>query len=637
MAATFLEACGLPERWQQRERFTVLDTGFGDGRNFITTWQSWRDDPLRCERLTFIAIDAQPLSLADLHAVHTDPVHADPVHADRDHAELAALIRNAWPPLTRNLHDLRFDGGRVRLLLALGSAAGGRLLSLDDLIAELVAQVDAFHVDDPETPPKAPHEQATWRPRTAQSLARLAAPGATLTIFGAGKVLRASLVTAGFELGPPASDAEAAPIMLARHAPRFTARRMPVRQAAPPRAPKQALVIGAGLAGCATAWALAEQGWHSRVIERNPWPANEASGNAAGLFHGIVNPHDGVHARFNRAAALAAREAVSQAIRHHKVSGATHGLLRTETERDPAQMQALIDALGLPADYVQALPAGDASAMADLALAQPAWFYPGGGWVHPAGLARSFIERAGAMTSLRVDTPVHALQRSADGWELHDAAGHVIDTAPVVVLANANDALRLLGHPDWPVRRVRGQVSGWPEGTRPSPPVCRVPVAGSGYLLPPFEGTVWFGATSQPGDGDPTVRDADHAANLAQLRRLTGEPLAAAPTGSHAKWLGRTGWRCSANDRLPIIGAVPDASVLEPGSPDQARRVPRVPGLYVFTALGSRGITWSALGARVLAALVAGAPVPLEARLLDAVDPARFAVRARRRSTRDGG
>jgi tRNA 5-methylaminomethyl-2-thiouridine biosynthesis bifunctional protein len=47
----------------------------------------------------------------------------------------------------------------------------------------------------------------------------------------------------------------------------------------------------------------------------------------------------------------------------------------------------------------------------------------------------------------------------------------------------------------------------------------------------------------------------------------------------------------------------------------------------LFTALGSRGITWSALCAEVLAAAVSGGTMPMEASLLDAIDPARFAVR----------
>ena len=55
----------------------------------------------------------------------------------------------------------------------------------------------------------------------------------------------------------------------------------------------------------------------------------------------------------------------------------------------------------------------------------------------------------------------------------------------------------------------------------------------------------------------------------------------------------------------------------------------------MFTALGSRGITWSALGAQVLAAQVSGGPAPLSERLLDALDPARFVSRLARLANRE--
>jgi tRNA 5-methylaminomethyl-2-thiouridine biosynthesis bifunctional protein len=156
-----------------------------------------------------------------------------------------------------------------------------------------------------------------------------------------------------------------------------------------------------------------------------------------------------------------------------------------------------------------------------------------------------------------------------------------------------------------------------------------VPVAGAGYLLPEVDGRAVFGATAQPGDQDGAVREADHAGNLAQLARLTGEVVDADP----AAMQGRTAWRWSATDRLPVIGAVPDTSATA-SRLDQPRFVPRLPGLVVFTALGSRGIAWSALGARMLAASITGAPAPMESSLIDAVDPARFVSRAARRLAR---
>ncbi|HWH81019.1 MAG TPA: oxidoreductase, partial [Burkholderiaceae bacterium] len=97
----FLGGNELPARWQGRERFVVLETGFGLGNNFLATWQAWRDDPQRCERLTFISIERHPLTRDDMATAH----RVSPV------PELAEALQRAWPPLTHNLHRLSFDAG----------------------------------------------------------------------------------------------------------------------------------------------------------------------------------------------------------------------------------------------------------------------------------------------------------------------------------------------------------------------------------------------------------------------------------------------------------------------------------------------------------------------------------------------
>ncbi len=358
-----------------------------------------------------------------------------------------------------------------------------------------------------------------------------------------------------------------------------------------------------------------------------------ASGNPAGLFHGSVNAQDGAHARFNRAAALQAKLAVQKAIDGHGALGSTAGLLRLESSLpDVAAMQAVIDELRLPAGYVQALDADAASRLCGLPLQRPAWFYPGGGWVQPAALARSFLQRAGSLASFRGGQAAQALQQADGGWLLLDETGRVIEQAGTVVLANASDALRLLGTTHWPVQSVRGQLSLYDHRSAAQLPMMtlpRLPVAGAGYLLPAVEGLAVFGATTQSGDADPDVRASDHRFNLQRLRTLSGQP------GPDADLLmGRVGWRLVADDRLPLIGAVPDERCLGEQHIERLGDLPRRAGLFVFAALASRGIGWAALGAQVLAAQMGGAPVPLEASLVRAIDPARFALRSARRATR---
>jgi tRNA 5-methylaminomethyl-2-thiouridine biosynthesis bifunctional protein len=286
-------------------------------------------------------------------------------------------------------------------------------------------------------------------------------------------------------------------------------------------------------------------------------------------------------------------------------------------------MQALIDRQQWPADWVQALDAAQAGARAGLGVPSPAWFYPGGGWVAPAALVAHWLAADGVR--FVGGRAVQRLAPGTEGWQLFDADGQRLAQAPVIVLANAAGVQRLLApwRCAWPLQRVRGQVSGWSGDPTP----LRLPLAGDGYALPGPQGGVLCGATSALDDDDPGVRSRDHEENFRRLQRLTGLQ----PPVDRASWQGRVGWRLQADDRLPIAGSVPQPEAT--GRRDQARLWPRIEGLFVCTALGGRGITLAPLLGRLLAAQISGSPLPLERDLVDAVDPARFRVRAARRET----
>ncbi|CAM2144753.1 tRNA 5-methylaminomethyl-2-thiouridine biosynthesis bifunctional protein [Pararobbsia alpina] len=178
----FVDGNGLPQRWQNRSRFTVLETGFGMGINFLTTWAAWRADPARCAHLHFVSLERFPMTVDDLRRAH------DAVISDAPMGVLAHELANAWPALRPGAHAIDFERGAVRLTLMFDDAV--------EALPELDLHADAFYLDG-FAPAKNPE---LWSPSLVASLARVAHPGATLATYtSAGEVKRA-LRAAGFEV-----------------------------------------------------------------------------------------------------------------------------------------------------------------------------------------------------------------------------------------------------------------------------------------------------------------------------------------------------------------------------------------------------------------------------------------------------
>jgi tRNA 5-methylaminomethyl-2-thiouridine biosynthesis bifunctional protein len=499
----------------------------------------------------------------------------------------------------------------------------------------LQVRADAIYLDAfaPERNP------AMWQPRVLKALGRKAAEGAQLAAWYATPELHHDLTSAGFAVQPAGDPDSPGGCTVARWAPRHAPRGLPHRRTAPTGAlrPQTAVVVGAGVAGAAVATALAQLGLSVTVMDRSSAPAQEASGNAAGLFHGTVHGDDSRYARLFRAAALQAARSYGKAIAQDRQIGAVNGLLRLDLDDGGlAERQASLDRQGLPADWVRALDAAAASACANVPLAAPAWLYPEGGWLAPARWVRHVLAQDG----LRFMGEAAAARISCENglWTVWDGAQQPLATAPVLVLActaSTPDLLAAWTTEPWPLDATRGQVTRCTSPGRTTPLGCAV--AGDGYAIPLHDGSLLCGATRETATladmlGAPDISGdisaAAHRHNLERLQRLTG--LHARTEAADLQ--GRSGWRLHSDDRLPIAGAVP-LRELPPGQRrNQARLLPRVEGLFVLTALGARGLTLAPLLGRLVAAQATGTPWPLEQDLADAVDPARWRVRAARRA-----
>jgi tRNA 5-methylaminomethyl-2-thiouridine biosynthesis bifunctional protein len=202
---------------------------------------------------------------------------------------------------------------------------------------------------------------------------------------------------------------------------------------------------------------------------------------------------------------------------------------------------------------------------------------------------------------------VQAIAREDSGLLVTDAAAGRAAHVQLVVVAAALDSRALLAG-RVQVQPVRGQLTWAPHAEDASllPPF---PVNGNGHFLPRVplvERGAWMtGSTYGRGDADAAARPQDDAANLERVRELV--PAAADVAQGAARRHQTRSWsgvRCASTDRRPLVGEVE-------------------PGLWVSTAMGSRGLTFAALCAELLVARLHGEPLPIEARLAQALDAAR--------------
>ncbi|HUO44460.1 MAG TPA: bifunctional tRNA (5-methylaminomethyl-2-thiouridine)(34)-methyltransferase MnmD/FAD-dependent 5-carboxymethylaminomethyl-2-thiouridine(34) oxidoreductase MnmC [Burkholderiales bacterium] len=600
----FLAGNDLPSRWAQAHSFTIVESGFGSGLNFLATWQAWRADPQRCGRLYFVSIEKHPFqrdALAALHARYPE------------FAPLAAQLQSAWPLLVPGLQRRQFDDGRVILTLAFGDITA--------VANSLRVGADAFYLDgfSPE------RNSRMWSPQTMKALARLAKRDTTFATYTTARAVREALADAGFAVEKRAGYGRKREMLAGHYAPRGSRRQAPAP--APQWPERRAIVIGAGLAGAAATERLAARGWHVEIIERRSCPAAEASGMPAGIFHPHLSPDDCLLSRFTRAGFLhaldrwQALQAAGRAFTWRRC-----GALQLAGGGEEMKMAETLRALGYPPDYAQYLPREKAGQLAGHRLSSGGWWFPAGGWLRPAELIAAQLA---AMENLTVhfNSAAHALVRDVAGWRVLARDGSVIAAAPVVVLAGAHDAARLtvVGAP---LQRIRGQITllQAPALSQLSTVLC-----GGGYLLPTGNGTAIAGASYDPGVEDPLPQPAQHALNLERVARLL--PDAVLPPS--AVYGGDVGFRCAAPDHMPLIGALPDIDAAHAQAGElggaQPAELPRLTGLYGAFGYASRGLTWAALGGELLASIIEGEALPVETTLADAVDPGRFVLKQLRR------
>jgi tRNA 5-methylaminomethyl-2-thiouridine biosynthesis bifunctional protein len=657
-----LAAAGLPQAWGGADVFVVLEIGFGAGLAFLAALRAWRADPARAARLHWAATLERPLARDTLR----DALEALRVaHADRE----PLLAR--WPCAVGGVHRLVFQDGQVTLSLAVGPArtmVPGWVPRVDALLLPCEAH-DGLAARGGDLP------FAAWRaaaaalaPGGAVALAPWPGASATPALEAALRAARHALESAGFAVSnachpePLGAGPDGLPGRVARQpsiGPTYAlpaARALRVRghtaasacaHGERPAGGRSALVIGAGLAGSAVAFALARRGWSATRLD-----AGTPGGSAQPVLahHPSLTPDDAPLSRLTRTATLLANGSYALGVLRQ------HGRVQLA---DAARAQRVT--AGLPRDWAEPVDAASASERAGVRLRQGGWWLPMAGSADPRALCDAWTV---AGVSARDAAAVATLVRTRDGWIALDAEARVLGEAAVVVLACGADGPAIVDSPgavQQPLeahfgaaglrRRTGLTTVAMPHQNR----IPRCTVGGDGHAVP-LDGTrLLLGpAGSVENDDDAasaSIGDRDMNDDLVAHsdRRATGERALhtwsrfaaqlADPGPVPPLAPGRQGRRLSTRDHLPLIGPVPDPralAALASGQRDDRLPLPVLPGLWTATAFGGRGLLWSVLAAELIAARLDGEPSALERPLAGALSPDRFLRQALRRVDTSG-
>lgn len=589
----FVRGAGLETIFSAGGTIAVGELGFGAGLNFLAACEAFDALAPSSAHLDFFSVEMFPLSQEALARVH----RAWPSLGER-----AARLRAVMPAPAPGFHRARLDD-RISLTLAFADAHEA-LFSAEGVF-------DAFFLDG-FAPARNPQ---MWTPAIFAELFRLMKPGACAATFTVAGDVRRGLSAAGFSVEKRPGFGAKREMTAATRRPgaapqRFAPWYAPPAERLAPGA--RVAIIGGGVAGAAMAGAAARRGFSPVIVEKQRLAAG-ASGNPAGLIMPRLDLGDAPLAGFWRNAYLYALRLLNDPYGDQSAFRPCGVLLMARNAEDRLRHEKLIASGAFPPGYAE--KRGDHV------------FFPQGGVVDPARWTQGLAAGAAVMSAQAL-----FIAPRGDGVRIHTDRGD-IDAAAAVIAAGA-DARRFAQLRACPLDATAGQIDWFANA-----PALAFALAGGAYAAPAPGGGVMVGATYVRGAGhdDPAPHAAATAENLSRLAAL--DPSLAAQLSSERS-LSRAARRAVAPDHAPYVGPAPDidgyGALFDDLRFGRERDWPSAPlcrRVFILGGLGSRGLVTAPLAAELLSAMLAGAPLPTERGIVEALHPARFFIRDLRRAS----
>ncbi len=615
----FLKNSQLPQRWQtlQDKHFSICETGFGTGLNFLCTWDLWLQKSQPEEQLHFVSVEKSPIRKDDLEKILSQWPEL---------SHLSEHLLTQYPPMVPGWHTLHFQPDPQRGTITLQLFFG----DIEDWLPEIQGPIDAWFLDG-FAPVKNPN---MWSSNLFLHIKRLTRAQGTVATFTATSEIKRGLTAAGLtviktkgfgkkrEMGYAIQTLNNGP-----QEPHYINNKPWFENPTLKNTcnNKTALIIGGGISGCSTAHALAKRGWKVQLIEQHPKLASEASGNTQGVLYAKLSTQLSPHSQFYLAGYLYSLNLLkAQLDRQHWDDC---GVLQLALNDKEHQRQNSFIKNNELSDIIVAVNQQQASEIAGVNIKYPGLFFKGGAWAYPKHWCKKLV--AHKNIEIIYNSKIQKLEQDTSAtWQAISENGQHFN-AHVAVVCCAQQSLSFPMLDFLPLKEIPGQVTS----VEINQITLNTILCGKNYVTPTLNGQLNFGASYRIKSENKDVTQADHITNLKNLKDAFPS-VAEQLTGKEAI-SGRTSGRCTTQDYTPIAGPICDPDVFNSDFSELQKSkkwrfynpAQFLTGLYVNLGHGSRGLISAPLCAELVAAQINHEPLPMPMSIAHIVNPNRFLVK----------
>ena len=620
------------------ERFVIGEIGFGTGLNILAIWQLWQQiRPDNHSHLHIITTEKFPLSKTDLEQA---------LSVWTELAGLSQQLIDNYPPPLAGCHRLNWFDERLTIDLWLGDATS----SLSQVTGE--GKVDAWLLDG-----FAPScNQELWSADLLAQIARLSKNHTTLATFSVASAVKQGLKHHGFTLAKRKGFGKKREMLTASFQPKLTSanfcklyfrynkkikpffvtlpftasfesRRRQRRKANNVKGfelpnfsaitkPLSVAVIGAGVAGLSSAYALAARG-HKVTIFDKAQPLAGASGNIRGFLAPKLTSLKRLETNLHAIGYLAS-------CRFYPYLTAQTGIKILQTtgcldllSHNRLQLDEVKD---FPIEFARLLTAEQAKAKVGYEIGQ-AIFLPNAGLITTANFAKAVL----CHPNISFQTEELAYFQQAYFQQDSDQVLLTFTERQQffdhVILCMALDTCDFLPT----IKRFnhsRGQVTWFAVDEHDKAQLPKLPLKYGSYYASFNQNSkrhVMLGASFVRDTLDTTPAVADHQMNVADLADAVPDWVNNTDMFTVEKnlphWQGRASIRSQTVDYLPLVGQVWQA-----GYENKSR-------VWTFSALGSKGYAYAPICSELLAGLLCGEMLPLANKMVNSLSPNRKVIR----------